>query len=182
MKLDELQKSICFKVSRRAKRINITVKPGGRVVATRPVWATQESVAKFLASKRLWIARAVRKMSRRKTIAGAVGLRGFKDNRIAAKTLALDKIGRINQTYGFRVGRVAIKNQASRWGSCSAKGNLNFNYRIALLPDNLAEYVVAHELCHLKELNHSPAFWDLVAKTIPDHRERRRKLRNIIFA
>ena len=181
MEINEFQKPILFKVSRRAKRISVTVKPGGQVVATRPVWATQAEAARFLESKCLWVERAVRKMSRRKTISGAVGARGFKDNHDFAKTMVLDKIERINRFYGFRVGRVSIKNQASRWGSCSAKGNLNFNYRIALLPDGLAEYVVAHELCHLKELNHSRAFWDLVARVIPDHRARRRQLRNIFF-
>lgn len=71
---------------------------------------------------------------------------------------------------------VRIKNGKSRWGSCSARGNLNFHYKLALLPPRLADYVIVHELCHLRELNHSPRFWALVAAHIPDHRALRRAL------
>lgn len=78
-----------------------------------------------------------------------------------------------NTYYNLTYGRVYIRNQCSRWGSCSSSGNLNFNYRIAFLPQELFDYVIVHELCHLIEFNHSPAFWMSVEKVIPDHRERR---------
>ena len=86
------------------------------------------------------------------------------------------RIAHINGFYGFIVGRVSIRNQKSRWGSCSKKGNLNFNYRLALIPPSLADYVIAHELCHLKEFNHGKKFWELIEKTIPDHQLRRHAL------
>lgn len=86
---------------------------------------------------------------------------------------------RANARYGFSYNRVSIKDQRTRWGSCSEKGNLNFHYRILALPPHLAEYVVAHELCHLAELNHSPRFWDLLAQTIPHYKEARKELRAI---
>lgn len=81
--------------------------------------------------------------------------------------------------YGVTWGRVTIRNTVSRWGSASRAGNLNFNYRVLFLPPHLAEYVLVHELCHLRELNHSPRFWALVAETIPDWKERRRALRRV---
>ncbi|MEK7619476.1 MAG: M48 family metallopeptidase [Patescibacteria group bacterium] len=84
-----------------------------------------------------------------------------------------------NEHYCFVYNRVAIRNQRTRWGSCSKKGNLNFNYRIASLPIHLADYVIVHELCHLEEFNHSQKFWSLVARAIPDHRARRMELRAI---
>lgn len=83
-----------------------------------------------------------------------------------------------NARYGFAYGRVAIKEQKSRWGSCSRKGNLNFNWRLLLAPLPVLDYVVVHELCHLRELNHSPRFWSLVALGCPDYVAQRRWLRD----
>lgn len=86
-----------------------------------------------------------------------------------------------NKFYGYKWGRVVIRNQKTRWGSCSKKGNLNFNYKIALLPPKTADYIIVHELCHLKEFNHSPSFWKLVAETIPDYKIIRHKLKSNPF-
>ncbi|PIP23438.1 MAG: hypothetical protein COX90_01110 [Candidatus Nealsonbacteria bacterium CG_4_10_14_0_2_um_filter_38_17] len=71
-----------------------------------------------------------------------------------------------------------MKNQKTRWGSCFKKGNPNFNYKIALLSQRLADYIVVHELCHLGELNHSQKSWNLVAKAVPDYPEIRDELKN----
>jgi predicted metal-dependent hydrolase len=98
-----------------------------------------------------------------------------------ARRLVKEKIETFNKIYGFCYGRIAIRNTKSRWGSCSKKGNLNFNYKIALLPPKLADYLVVHELCHLGEFNHSPKFWDLVAKAMPDYKKLRKELRHIQF-
>ncbi len=94
-----------------------------------------------------------------------------------ARALVCGRLERFNALYGFRYGRIFIKNLKRNWGSCSEKGNLNFNYKIAFLPAHLADYVVAHELCHLAEFNHSPRFWALLERAIPDHRAHRRELR-----
>jgi predicted metal-dependent hydrolase len=97
----------------------------------------------------------------------------------AARVLAKERLAFWNAHYGFRIGKVAIRNQRSRWGSCSKKGNLNFNYRIAFLPAHLSDYIIVHELCHLREFNHSMRFWDLVAKAVPDWKTCRAELRKI---
>jgi len=86
-----------------------------------------------------------------------------------------------NTFYNFKWGRVTIRNQKTRWGSCSKKGNLNFNYKIALLKPSQADYIIVHELCHLKEFNHGKNFWSLVAQTIPDYKEVRSSLRTSGF-
>ena len=96
-----------------------------------------------------------------------------------ARVLAKSRIAYYNTLYRFRVNRVAIKNSRSRWGSCSKKGNLNFNYKIALLSAELADYVIVHELCHLGEFNHSPKFWKLVAQAIPNYKVLKKKFKRM---
>lgn len=76
-------------------------------------------------------------------------------------------------------GRVSIRDQKTRWGSCSRRGNLNFNYKIVLLPPHLADYLVVHELCHLIQFDHSAAFWSLVALAVPEYVGCREELRRV---
>ncbi len=78
--------------------------------------------------------------------------------------------------YNLKHNKIAIRNQKTRWGSCSKRGNLNFSYRIALLPEKLAEYIIIHEVCHLGQFNHSKDFWNLVALTVPDYKRLRKEL------
>jgi len=78
---------------------------------------------------------------------------------------------------GVDYGRITIRSQRTRWGSCSAKGNLNFNCLLMLCPEEVRDYVVIHELCHRKELNHSPKFWAEVEKVCPDHARQRKWLK-----
>ena len=101
----------------------------------------------------------------------------YKENKVKALLIIKDRIEYFNTIYNFKWNRIVIRNQKTRWGSCSKKGNLNFNYKIALLPPKSADYIIVHELCHLGEFNHSQKFWDLVAKTIPDYKEIRKDLR-----
>lgn len=103
--------------------------------------------------------------------------RDYERHKEAARQLVLERIAHFNSHYNFSFGRVAIRNQSSRWGSCSVKRNLNFNYRIVELAPELQDYLVVHELCHLAVMNHSRKFWNLVAETIPNYAACRRTLR-----
>jgi len=94
-----------------------------------------------------------------------------------ARNLVLARLAYFNQFYNFKINRVAIKNTYRRWGSCSSKGNLNFNYKIIYLRPELADYLIVHELCHLGEFNHSLKFHALVAKTIPNYVKVNKELR-----
>lgn len=91
------------------------------------------------------------------------------------------RVEHYKRIYNVEINRISIRNQRTRWGSCSKKGNLNFNYRVFLLPKYMADYVIVHEICHLKEFNHSRKFWDLVAVAVPNHTETRRIIRKINF-
>ena len=98
-------------------------------------------------------------MLRRFTIQKREEARRFVENRLSF----------FNKIYDFEINRIAIKNTSTRWGSCSSKKNLNFNYKIIYLRPELADYLIVHELCHLGELNHLKRFWALVKKTIPNY-------------
>jgi predicted metal-dependent hydrolase len=95
----------------------------------------------------------------------------------AAFTLARSRVEHFNSFYHFSYNKITVRNQSSRWGSCSRKGNLNFNYRIARIAPELADYIIVHELCHLGEFNHSRKFWELVEKVIPEWRVLRARLK-----
>jgi predicted metal-dependent hydrolase len=94
-----------------------------------------------------------------------------------AETVFAERIALHNRAYQFRFGRVSVKAQKTRWGSCSKQGNLNFNWRLLLAPLPVLDYVVVHELCHLREMNHGSKFWQLVAVGCPDYAVHRRWLR-----
>jgi predicted metal-dependent hydrolase len=94
-----------------------------------------------------------------------------------AKTVFTERLVYWNTYYHFTWASVAIKSQKTRWGSCSRRGNLNFNWRLLLAPPAILDYVVIHELCHLQEHNHAAAFWALVERACPDYRDHRRWLR-----
>ena len=163
--------------------MRITVRCDASVVVTAPHFFSQNKVEKFLADKAGWILKKIayfKKIGRDGlVIARRSGVGEYRKLKQEARIFVKEKILQINQLYNFSFNRICIKNHKSRWGSCSKKGNLNFNYKIIHLPVELAEYIVAHELCHLKELNHSARFWVLVSKAIPDYRARRRKLKAV---
>lgn len=175
--------------SARAKRLGLSVHPDGRVTVTKPVRASLKSAEAFAARHEEWIRAAqekFRRLAERRAKRGIElvvlprprrGSKAYKDAREAARTLVSQRLAHFNETYGFRYGTVSIRDQKTRWGSCSQAGNLSFNYRLLYLPPALQDYVVVHELAHVKEHNHSQAFWTQVARTLPDHALLRKELR-----
>lgn len=98
--------------------------------------------------------------------------------RIRAKENIESRVKVFAAKIGESPNKVTIKAQKTRWGSCSSLGNLNFNWRLIMMPQKIIDYVVVHELCHLKEMNHSLAFWNRVEEIMPDYRNRRKWLKN----
>ncbi len=167
---------ISFKKSVRARRMRLTVKIGGSVVVTVPNGVGMEAAEQFVAQKAHWLKRAVARMEK---VSPRIALpRSFyKQKRTEAERLIRGRLSELNLAYGFSYRAITVRNQKTRWGSCSRRGNLSFNYRLVLLPQQLVDYVLVHELCHLREFNHSRRFWELVGRSIPDHVIRRRQLR-----
>ncbi|OGH84174.1 MAG: hypothetical protein A2261_01050 [Candidatus Magasanikbacteria bacterium RIFOXYA2_FULL_44_8] len=121
--------------------------------------------------------RARRRRPRRRHTAG--DRRKYLQYREQARALVYALVAQVNQHYHFPIGRITIRNNRSRWGSCSKKHNLNFNYKLVFLPEHLAEYIVVHELCHIGQFNHSQKFWDLVGEYASDYVGRIRELKKV---
>ena len=140
----------------RRRTLGLEITRDGRVVVRAPFGVSEEQIGKFVASKQGWL---------EKHLAEA----------------ALEDIPRRVEKFAplaeVSVGRITIRNQVSRWGSCSAKGNLNFNCLLMLCPEEVRDYVVVHELCHRKQMNHSPAFWAEVERILPGYKEQYRWLK-----
>lgn len=166
-----------LKKSVRAKRMRIAVSPGGALSVTVPYRFPELFIERFLREKAEWIVRHMAAQEQRGGLFARYGRAHYLEHKEAARRLAHERLAHFNRIYNFSYGDISIRDQKTRWGSCSRSGNLNFNYKLAVVPEHIADYVVVHELCHCKEFNHSKAFWDLVARAIPDHKEIRRQLR-----
>lgn len=161
-----------------AARVRISIRRGGEMTVTKPGRVPESVVNAFLRDKADWI---IKKTDFLKTVKSTPVLKSGRKEYLKYKKAALglvsDKVKKFNVFYKFGVKKITVRNQKTRWGSCSRRGNINFNFRVVYLPDYLVDYIVIHELCHLGELNHSKKFWDLVSQTAPKHRELRRELR-----
>jgi len=117
------------------------------------------------------------KKRRKITKKSAVSQLHYRHNKEFARQIISSRVEYFANECHFTYGRIAIRNSRRSWGSCSSLGNLNFHYRLAFLPKELLDYVVVHELCHLRHFNHSPAFWAEVAKILPTYQSLRADLR-----
>lgn len=179
VKIDLGQGAVCtIKKSLRARRVRMTLHWDGRIVLTLPFFISYKRGKAFLGSKMEWVReRMLNLASRPENILLCGSAKEYQDSRLLAKQLIEKRLKHFQQIYTVTWKRVSIRNQKTRWGSCSRMGSLSFNYRLLLLPPHLSDYVIVHELCHLLELNHSPRFWTLVTKTFPDYKELRKELR-----
>lgn len=167
------------KKHRQAKRLKLAIYCDGSCVVTAPWWVSMEKVDKFVRQNAEWVIEKMRKMKRigRQSVFATSNREEYLKLRETARELVKKRLEKYNEYYGFKYSRVAIRDTKTRWASCSSKGNLNFNYKILFLPLRYADYIIVHELCHLKEFNHGKRFWNLVAETIPEHEKIREKLK-----
>ncbi len=170
--------SYTLKKSKRARRMRLAVYCDGAVVVTTPFDLKENIVERFLREKSQWVFSKLDffKQFEDKSIT-KYSHEDYLKFKKDAYILAENRLEYFNKTYKLKYNKISIKNQKTRWGSCSKKGNLNFNYKIVLLPKNLADYIIVHELCHLKEFNHSKKFWNLVSKVMSDYLDIRKNLK-----
>ena len=155
------------------KSIGIQITADG-VVVRAPKRLSAAEIDRFVQSKRSWIEGHLAKIP-----APQPKFTQTEIEALARKALTVipDRVRHFAPMVGVTYGRITIRNQRSRWGSCSGKGNLNFNCLLMLTPDHVIDYVVVHELCHRLEMNHSPKFWAQVERVLPDYQKSREWLK-----
>lgn len=158
----------------RMRGIKISIRPTGTVLVSASPWIPRFAINQFVSSKNAWIKAHLPKKPLAKTDPGE-----FIRLKPQARSLVTARLDHFNRHYHHRWTKINIRNQSTRWGSCNALGVLSFNYRLATISPELADYVIVHELCHLRELNHSQKFWNLVGETLPDHKILRKKLNHL---
>lgn len=155
------------------KTIAIQVKEDGRIVVRAPWSVTEKRAEQFLFEKSEWIRTQQEKLKRAQENQYVITDEMRQSGIRMAKRVIPERVEYYAGIMGVSYGRITIREQKTRWGSCSSKGNLNFNWRLMLMPEGVLDYVVVHELAHRIEMNHSKDFWAAVEKVLPDYRERR---------
>ena len=158
------------------KTCQIQVKSDGRIIVRAPRRMPERYIERFVLEKSDWIEKVLKKLSDAKErMNDAEPLSPEEIMRLSKE--ALDYISKRVEYYasivGVEYGRITVRNQKTRWGSCSGKKNLNFNCLLMLTDEKIIDYVVVHELCHLKEMNHSKDFWAEVERVLPDYKASR---------
>lgn len=161
------------------KTLSVEITKDCEVLVRAPRWLTRREIDDFIRRNEEKILKKIEEISERKKEINSPMLTE-KEIEILYEKARQEipvKAERYAAVTGASYGRITIRMQKTRWGSCSSKGNLNFNALLMLMPDEIIDYVVVHELCHLLEMNHSKRFWNLVESILPDYRERRKWLK-----
>ena len=157
----------------RRKTLAIEITPQGGILVRAPLRIPKKEIEKFLVSRAGWIQSHLARLPAVTPLTQSEHAALIR----RAKDVLPEKVRFFAEQMGITYGRISIRSQRSRWGSCSAQGNLNFNCLLMLAPEEIQNYVVIHELCHRKEMNHSPAFWAEVEKILPDYRMQKKWLK-----
>ena len=165
----------------RRRTVAIQITSDMQVIARVPLRMSDRDVRRLIDEKQGWIEKHLEMMRKRQKTEGRDPLPAFTREEIedlADRALQEipPRVAYFAEKAGVSYGRITIRNQVTRWGSCSSKGNLNFNCLLMLCPEDVRDYVIVHELCHIKEMNHSPRFWNEVARLLPDYDEQRKWL------
>lgn len=152
------------------------------VTVRAPYSASEKDIEEILKKKEAWISRHIEKIKKTKERFEAEPTEKLtREKVIALAEEALkvipERVEYFAKVIGVTYGKITVRNQKTRWGSCSSKGNLNFNCLLMLAPPEVLDYVVVHELCHRKQMNHSKAFWLEVEKVLPNYKEVRKWLK-----
>ena len=176
-----MNRNISYELIRSSRKtIAIQISADGSVTVRAPMGCRKIDVEAFVQEKRNWIAKKqeelrlkAREREKKKAQLPKWSRKDYEQYKKLAAQVLQQRTGYYAQRMGVVYGRITIRDQRTRWGSCSIKGNLNYNWRLILAPYEVLDYVVVHELAHLKEMNHSERFWRIVEEAMTDYQRRR---------
>jgi predicted metal-dependent hydrolase len=161
---------ITFASSARARRIVITIRPHRGVRVSVPPHATMEQAIEFVHKKENWIQHNLTEINAHREQQKALNEAFEKIDQKEARKKIKKRVRELAKQNGFKFGKISIRNQKTRWGSCAGNGNLTFNMKLAVLPEELMDYVIFHELTHTRFHDHSPRFWEELNKYVGNGR------------
>ena len=167
---------ILFERSKRAKNINISVKPFEGVRVAVPYGVPFDKAKQVAQSKRSWIQKHLAKMNQVEQEHKNFTENSTEINRAEARNKLVNRLKGLSEKHGFGYNKVYMRNQKTRWGSCSAKNNINLNMKLVRLPDEMIDYVLLHELLHTRIKNHTNGFWSELNKLVGDAKGMSKKL------
>lgn len=168
-------------IKTRRKTIGLEISPDLQITVRAPYHLSDVRIREFVESKQTWILKHLAIMQDRLAHdpipAGVISDKELRHMTEEARIIIPERVKYFAQIIGVTYGQITIRHQKTRWGSCSSSGNLNFNCMLMATSPELIDYVVVHELCHRKQMNHSPLFWKEVEEILPDYRNLRSRLR-----
>ena len=165
-------------VRSRRKSISLQIKSDGRIVVRAPFRLAKYRIDNFVMEHGAWISRQLSKVKQYQAECYEITDRQRAEGIQKAKDIFPKRVAYFADRMGVAYGRITIREQKTRWGSCSSSGNLNFNCALMNTTPEIIDYVVVHELCHRKQMNHSALFWAEVEKVLPNYKELRSALKN----
>ena len=177
-----LSSQISYQIIRSSRKtMSLEIKADGSVVVRAPLRLSEAKIQKFVEEKQEWILKNLEKIQKRDAQKENVQkLSALERQHLQNKACVVipRRVAYYAEKLGVSYGKITLRQQKTRWGSCAANGNLNFNWLLILAPPEVLDYVVVHELCHRREMKHSQAFWKEVWKILPDYRERQKWLKD----
>ena len=170
--------TIPYKLLRSSRKtLSLQITPAGEILLRCPLKYPVREAEKFLESKRPWLEKHLSRLENRQKVPAISPEELHRLAHQAARVIP-ERVSHFAPLVGVAPGRITVRSQRTRWGSCSANGNLSFNCLLMLCPPEVVDYVVVHELCHRRQMNHSPAFWAEVERILPDYRARKQWLKD----
>ena len=168
---------VVLRKNRRSRRITLRVNPQKGVTVTLPLLVPYRVGLEFFRSRKTWVLDMLEKQKARMNDETVPSPEEIEAMRAEAKRDLPPRLAELAERYSFKYNQVRIKHNVSNWGSCSRKGNINLNLNLVRLPEELRDYVMLHELCHLRHPDHGKAFHALLESLCPDHRKKEKELR-----